>query len=366
MEDEGFGDGFDYKPEDDLEVTQASSVGSQTHYTRRSSTSSSQPRRSKSGRRSKSRVTTRVESKKKGKGAMGAVISILLIAAVGAAFFIFVLPRLGSSTAKTEAESTEDVIPVEAVIPLEVYSPGLDSKGSRVPVHVFGFTLDGEEIDRVDYVDENGFGLKLSSGEYEVVCAGSPINAAGEIYAMPTDSVTLSVDKIGVVETGQEAPWELIPLSVEDTDRKAIEDAALFIATDPERSHLAEQLKNRAMLRIGVNLEDEKSGKASDVTKTDEEKKDGESSEKSEGSSESSSAGSGSTSSSSGSSSSSSSSSGSGSGSYSGGSSSSGSGSSGYSGGYSGYTDYTDYTDYTWTLARVGEGGWRLLTWGYA
>ena len=26
----------------------------------------------------------------------------------------------------------------------------------------------------------------------------------------------------------------------------------------------------------------------------------------------------------------------------------------------------TDYNDYTWTLARVGGGGWRLLTWGYA
>ena len=129
-------------------------------------------------------------------------------------------------------------------------------------MRVFGFTLDGNEVDEVNYINENGVGLKLFSGEYEVQLAGSPINSEGAIYVVPGNSISVSVDKIGVVNVSQDKPWELYEEPVEETTREDIEQAYQFVITDPEREKVADQLLNKALLRIGINLNEERDAEA--------------------------------------------------------------------------------------------------------
>lgn len=200
------------------------------------------------------------------------VASAFVILAAAVAFSILVLPRLlgaqgvGSQSGESDSQGVLDeiVVPVEAMVPFSVVVPGLDAYGSRIPVHVVGAPLQGEPVDMVSYLEADGSGLKLPSGEYVVTLAGSPVSAEGAVYLVPGRAVTVTIDKIGVVESSQEDAWELMELDALETPREAIDQALAFVATDPARSLMAGDLQRSAYRRIGIDLAAEESAAAAE------------------------------------------------------------------------------------------------------
>lgn len=206
-----------------------------------------------------------------------ALIALLLVAAAGAAFFVLVLPKLSyasqpqstESRGRTTDNAKQANAPVEASVTLQITVPGLDANGSRVPVHVVGATIEDESVDATYYIEADGTGLTLLSGEYTAQLAGSPISAEGALYALPGEEakVSVSVSAAGVPEVTQQTPWDLAELPKEQTTEEVIEQARLLVQADPLRKDLADELANRARERAGL-LETEPEATESAPTQT--------------------------------------------------------------------------------------------------
>lgn len=53
------------------------------------------------------------------------------------------------------------------------------SGASKLPVHVTGTDLDGNDVDEVAYVDSAGDGISLVQGDYTLSVAASPLGSGG-------------------------------------------------------------------------------------------------------------------------------------------------------------------------------------------
>lgn len=80
-------------------------------------------------------------------------------------------------------------------VTLELTAPHFDtSTGSKLPVHVTGTNADGP-VDEVQFVDDDGRGLFLARGSYELSFPASPISAAGELFGVPSGTASLDIDE---------------------------------------------------------------------------------------------------------------------------------------------------------------------------
>lgn len=68
-----------------------------------------------------------------------------------------------------------------------VMSTGWDtsSGASKLPVHVTGTDLDGNDVDEVAYVDSAGDGISLVQGDYTLSVAASPLGSEGGRLGRP-------------------------------------------------------------------------------------------------------------------------------------------------------------------------------------
>lgn len=108
-----------------------------------------------------------------------------------------------------------------------------DNGASRVPARVKGKTIDGKKIDKVEYVDSDGSGIKLIQGKYTLKAAGSPIAADGTIYQVPCTKAELTFDdvfakgeKIDLGELAeQDAILDFTPIDAAEVTNDEINDA---------------------------------------------------------------------------------------------------------------------------------------------
>lgn len=108
-----------------------------------------------------------------------AIVPILVIGLVTG--LLFTVGPFGPKRAKR--------IPV--MVALEV--PGLNDKGSRIPVYVEGTTADGKAYSENTFIDHTGAGLELPEGTYTLAVSASPIAEDGTLYNIPQDHIEVVV-----------------------------------------------------------------------------------------------------------------------------------------------------------------------------
>ena len=92
-------------------------------------------------------------------------------------------------------------------------APGYDSKDSALPVEVTGTTSGGSAYDQDFFIDPGGNGVQLAPGSYSLAVKASPLLDDGNLYAVP--SGTLSFEIPQAVQDGAtfEVPNGTIALS---------------------------------------------------------------------------------------------------------------------------------------------------------
>ena len=161
----------------------------------------------------------------------------------------------GSRVASDLVTHNEIVVPVQA--------SGLDASGSRIAVHVKGLTSGGTSVEKDGYVDNEGKGLSLEQGMYEVTAVGSPISSSGVMYNLPTTGVSVEVTAEGGSSYTMSASLALTSADAASVTDEQIEAARQWILNDPERSPLADQLAEAARQRRAA------AQKAADSTKNE-------------------------------------------------------------------------------------------------
>ena len=195
-----------------------------------------------------------VKVPKKGPGAAAHRIKMICIGAgvglivVGA----FVVPAfMNSASAESAGQSarvaSDLVTQNELIVPVQV--SGLDASGSRIPVHVKGLTSGGTAVEQDGFVNNEGKGLTLEQGMYEVTAIGSPISSSGVLYNLPATGVSVEVSAEGGSSYTMSASLTLAPVDAASVTDEQIEAARQWILKDPERSVLADQLAEAARQR---------------------------------------------------------------------------------------------------------------------
>ncbi len=178
---------------------------------------------------------------------IGIAVAILL-AVGGLVAAILLLPGYGgrgaddaSAQSAQDGRSSRAMARTDVTIPL--MAPGLDEKGSRVPLRATGTDVDGNKFSEVQYVSHDGVGVTLPLGSYEVHVAESPISAQGIMYDLPLEGIKVSVYAGGNVSfEPKHATLELTPTHPESINDGKIEAARKMILADPQKKDLASKL----------------------------------------------------------------------------------------------------------------------------
>ena len=176
---------------------------------------------------------------------IGAAIGLV---AVGAVAVPAILGGAATTSAAQSARVASDLVTQnELVVPVQV--SGLDASGSRIAVHVKGMTSGGTSVDQSGYVNNEGKGLKLEQGMYEVTVVGSPISSSGVIYNLPSTGVSVEVSAEGGSSYAMGSVLALTPIDAASVTDEQIEAARQWILNDPEHSATADQLAEAARQR---------------------------------------------------------------------------------------------------------------------
>lgn len=140
---------------------------------------------------------------------------------------------IGSETGGVITQS-ELIVPVQAV--------GLDGNGSRIAVKVTGLTSTGSKVDEEGFINNDGKGLSLQKGMYEVKVLASPITSSGTIFSIPEESVSIEVNDDGGSSYTSDKSLVLTPIDAAAVTDEQIAAAHAAILKDPERSAIADRL----------------------------------------------------------------------------------------------------------------------------
>lgn len=132
-------------------------------------------------------------------------LAIALAAALAAGGGAFVLTQHPEWVGLPSANAS---VNKRYVIRANVTAPGLNENGSRIPVHVVGTTIGGDELDEYGYIDSQGYGLELPAGTYQGTIVTSPIGEGGTLYK--PENPTFDLD-IPAPDTGDEG-WVKEPM----------------------------------------------------------------------------------------------------------------------------------------------------------
>lgn len=188
-----------------------------------------------------------VPQKRSHAGVIVAVVCAVVAVAVAVGVFVF----LGSDSSDGGGNMVINAIkgePEPVGVPFEVDIPNYDpDDGSLVPVQVTGTDCDDNDVDEIQYVDEDGEGLSLLPGSYELSVAASPFGEGGALYAYPDDKVTLDIEEDGSVSMSGAFPLEFKladALDVTDDDIQRAYDCAVDGGCDSKDQ--ADDLKSAA------------------------------------------------------------------------------------------------------------------------
>ena len=176
---------------------------------------------------------------------IGAGVGLVIVGAF--AVPAFVGSASAQSTAQDSRVASDLVTQNELVVPAKAL--GLDASGSRIAVHVKGLTSGGTSVEQDGFVNQEGKGLALEQGMYEVTVVGSPISSSGVIYTLPTASVSVEVTAGGGSSYTSTASLDLTPVDAASVTDEQIESARQWALKDPERSSSADQLAEAARQR---------------------------------------------------------------------------------------------------------------------
>lgn len=138
-----------------------------------------------------------------------------------------------------------------------VMSTGWDtsSGASKLPVHVTGTDLDGNDVDEVAYVDSAGDGISLVQGDYTLSVAASPLGSEGDVWGVPQGTIQVTVgDALGKDEPVDVSGDAQIPLG-DPLDAADVTDDQIAAARDyakkggSETPDAADALANTATTR---------------------------------------------------------------------------------------------------------------------
>lgn len=146
------------------------------------------------------------------KVAIAAALIVLLAAGGGAGYYFGVYAPEQRAAAEQEAWDTAHS---SHALKVCVMSTGWDtsSGASKLPVHVTGTDLDGNDVDEVAYVDSAGDGISLVQGDYTLSVAASPLGSEGDVWGVPQGTIQVTVgDALGKDEPVDVSGDAQIPL----------------------------------------------------------------------------------------------------------------------------------------------------------
>ena len=138
------------------------------------------------------------ERKKRVRRTIGICIVAVIALAVVIATMLYVNHRN-----ELEEERTHSLHAVTLSLTLEGYVAADDC---RIPVEVSGYDFEGNQVDELFYVNADGSGIELVSGEYNVTFPSVPLTSTSVFFIAPTDTFPLSIPSN--LDTGEAAPAE--------------------------------------------------------------------------------------------------------------------------------------------------------------
>ncbi len=165
-------------------------------------------------------------------------------------FMLFLKPSHTASAIISEGnDEIGNVSDQRAGIALPIYIPELDSRGSRIPVAITGTLKDGSEYSKDTYVSNDGSGLLLEPGSYELRVSGSPISSTGVMYKEPEESIEITVTDDLMSSYSPDGFMSFGVIAAIDITDEQIDAACELVKNDPERTQYADGLAERVRER---------------------------------------------------------------------------------------------------------------------
>ena len=184
-------------------------------------------------------------------GVFCAVLAVICLS--GFTYILFLHPTGNSMNSRYYAQAaTKDISDNRADITLPLDVPDLDVRGSRVPIRVDGTLADGSEFGQDAFVSNDGKGLRLEPGSYEVYVMGSPISASGVMYIYPSEHINVVVSEDLTVSYDPVTFMTFGVLGALEVSDEQIEQARAFIVNDPDRMQYADTLAAAVRERRGA------------------------------------------------------------------------------------------------------------------
>ena len=169
--------------------------------------------------------------------------ALAVVCLSGFTYILFLQPSGSSMNSRYYVQAaTRDISDNRADVTLPLYVPDLDVRGSRVPVRVDGTLADGSEFGQDAFVSNDGKGLRLAPGSYDVYVMGSPISASGVMYIYPTEHINVVVSEDLNVSYDPVTFMTFGVLGALEVSDEQIEQARAFIVNDPDRMQYADTL----------------------------------------------------------------------------------------------------------------------------
>ncbi len=113
--------------------------------------------------------------------AVAAALTLLIIAAIS----VTTCAYMGSAASKANRQTH----PVTFVVSID----GYDTGSSRIPVHITGTDVDGNDVDKTIFMAFSGADTELVEGTYHAEVVGSPITPEGVIFSIPTTTLDFTL-----------------------------------------------------------------------------------------------------------------------------------------------------------------------------
>ena len=146
-----------------------------------------------------------------------------------------------------EQTQQQEAQPTERPVLFTVNGVNYDTGGTRIPVHVTGTTVTGEEVNLDTFVDANGAGLYLLPGTYSLTVNATPIASTGMLYTIPTEPMDLYIAQGGADAVRAAQAITLLPIDVTAVSEEMIENAYSWAATDADYPNRAAECRVAAL-----------------------------------------------------------------------------------------------------------------------
>jgi hypothetical protein len=163
------------------------------------------------------------------------VLALVLVCALGAS-----VVRRASSI----------LIPSEHGVIFRAVSTELDESSSRIPAHITGTDVNGNDVDMELFLARDGVDCELMPGTYHLKVLGSPITSDGFIFDLTVSEIDFEVPKNLKPDEEYLVPSTktlfFTPLDPAEVTDEQIEDAVAWARKDTDPSVDADALEQAA------------------------------------------------------------------------------------------------------------------------